>query len=87
MKKIMLSFLVIWLMVIPVRGIELEVSNFQVGEYTYNEDELSSFWGDLRDILGEAVINARPDLAEAVRTCIYVIGIVLLLFWPSLSAQ
>lgn len=78
MKKIMLSFLVVWLMVIPVRGIELEVSDFQVGEYTYNEDELSSFWGDLRDILGEAVINARPDLAEAVRTCICVIGIVLL---------
>ena len=78
MRRIMLSFAIVLLMVMPVQGVELESYGYVKEEYTYYGENVSLFWEDLGDVIGEAVLNARPDLEEAARTCICIITIVLL---------
>jgi hypothetical protein len=78
MKRIILSWAIVLLLVVPVQGAEMDSQGYVKEEYTYYGENLSSFWQDLVDVIGEAALNARPDLAEAARTCICIIAIALL---------
>lgn len=77
MKRILIGIILIILMITTVNA-AVEEPELPQEAQTYYADEPATFWKDLWSVLQGTLGDVRPDLTEAVRTCVYLIGIELL---------
>lgn len=78
MKRLLISMAILALMILPVYATAWDAPGLPIEVDTYMEDDPATFWNDLWSVLREALVDVRPDLAEATKTCICLIGIILL---------
>lgn len=79
MKFLPFVIALIFLLAVPVSAMEVTAPEVPESGADLMPRDTGSFWQGLCEILRQALISLRPDLAEASRTCLSVAAVVLLL--------
>lgn len=78
MRRILLILIILFLLAAPVSAAEITAPPVPESGESLMPEDTGNFWSGLIEIVTDAIGRLRPDLAEAGRTCLSVLGIVML---------
>lgn len=78
MKRILITIVFLAVLVQPVSATDISVDNIPKDAETYLTDHPNAFWDDLQYIVWNALSDLRPDITQAVQTCLRVTCVLLL---------
>ena len=78
MKNFLLSILLVFLLSCPVSAMEFEAPTVPDNASSYMPHDTESFGKDLWFIFKSAIHDTKPEISQAVKLCICVVGIALL---------
>lgn len=78
MKKIIFAILILIVFIQPVFAEGFSIENVPKEAETYLAENPNGFWEDLCDVLLTALSDLRPDISEAVQTCLRIVCVVML---------
>jgi stage III sporulation protein AE len=77
-KRILFTAIILSVLIQPVIAAEFSIDTVPEDAEVYLKEDPNSFWKDLHTVVLDALSRLRPDITDAVQTCLRVTCVVLL---------